>query len=415
MKLKILLINLKSPVLAGQKKTYMPPVHLWKMRSTLEKIKYVKFVNICDEHIGEDCRNLIKIGYDIIGISCRFSIQNEEYLRVANIVKKPGTLVIGGGYHAAITGLTEKPDAVDAITRMRGEEYFLATFEDEIKDINYFNIPFFENKEVKKYWDLNRPHDLQSKTKKWMSVISSVGCDRQCGFCGIRDFSGCWQPYSTEYMKNYFDYLKKKGILELFFEDDNISWDKNRFLELMDLIKQYGFWWSCPNGIYVKSLFDAEVLSKLRNSGCWRLSLPFETGSTKTAIAMGLRNKWLEFEEAEEIVSKLKEIGIQTCGFFIIGYPGETEDDIYKTLKYANDLDLDQRNIYIATPYPGTKMYKECLEKGWIKKTDTFYSDLLYKNAVVNTPWLSAERVMELKEVDRQAAIKRLTNINLCD
>jgi radical SAM superfamily enzyme YgiQ (UPF0313 family) len=397
--MKILLINLKSPVLAGQKKTYMPPVHLWRIRAFLMQLNH--FVLICDEHIGEDCRDFLEEKYDIVGISCRFSVQDKECKRVTREAKKYCENIIVGGIHA--------PYLIEDVftTCLLGEDYFSNILQNKTLPINDYPYPFFIESEIQKYWDKERPHDLQSKTNKWMPVVTSLGCDRKCGFCGIHDYWGRWQPYSLEYIDRLFGILKQKGIEEIFIEDDNISWNPERFIKIIELIKKYDFWWSCPNGIYIRSLLNDKVFKSLLGSKCWRLSLPFETGSEKTSKLMGLGNKWLNFVSADYIVNRLKKINIKTCGFFIIGYPGETEEDIKMTFDYANHLDLDQRNIYVATPYPGTHLYKECIEKEYIKNTKDFYLQLLYKNAIINTPVLSAERVMQLKREDRKKALKR--------
>jgi len=406
-KMKILLINLKSPALAGQKITYMPPVHLWKIRSTLIRLKHFELVDICDEHIGEKCQDYLKkTKYDWVGISCRFSIQHHEYKRVAKLAKKAGSYVIAGGAHA---GITEHIKNVDIITRLPGEYYFKPTFDDSVDNFVY---PEFSYEEIQRYLDRKRPHDLKSKTDKWINVTTSYGCNRDCGFCAIKKLSvyNGWRSHSVKYLEEHFEYLFNKGINEIFFEDDNISLDKNRFIKIIDILNSYGFWWSCPNGIYIRSLLDEKVIKNLAGSKCWRLSLPFETGSERSAGLMNLGNKWLNFISAEYIVNRLNKIGIKTCGFFIIGYPGETEKDIKMTLEYANKLNLNQRNIYIATPYPGTRLFHECIVNGYINFDDNFYEKLLYKNAVINTPWLSAQRVMEIKAEDRRKALERIQN-----
>ena len=399
--MKILLINLKSPVLAGQKKTYMPPVHLWRIRAVLHN--YGHSVDICDEHISDDCRDFLENNnYYLVGVSCRFSVQDKECKRIIKIVKNYCENIIVGGIHAIF--LDEKGIST---TRLLGEDYFSIILKNKLMPINEHPYPLFSEGEAKRYWNKKRPHDLQSMTDRWMPIVTSLGCDRNCGFCGIKDYWGCWQPYSLEYIEKWFKILRLKGIEELFIEDDNISWNKKRFLDIIKLIKKYKFKWSCPNGIYIRSLLDEEVIEALKDSGCWRLSLPFETGSSKTAKLMGLGNKWIPFAESDNLVNRLKSIGIKTCGFFIIGYPGEIEADIQSTFAYANGLSLDQRNIYVATPYPGTRLFKECIDKGYVKITKDFYLQLLYKNAIINTPVLSAERVLLLKKEDRDKALKR--------
>jgi radical SAM superfamily enzyme YgiQ (UPF0313 family) len=104
----------------------------------------------------------------------------------------------------------------------------------------------------------------------------------------------------------------------------------------------------------------------------------------------------------------LKARGIKTCGFFIIGFPGETMDDMRETLAYANALPLDQRNIYIATPYPGTPLYDLCDKRGYLQsKVPALYDDLLYTRGLIKTPEFSPEDVEELKMRDRDEAMKR--------
>jgi radical SAM superfamily enzyme YgiQ (UPF0313 family) len=113
----------------------------------------------------------------------------------------------------------------------------------------------------------------------------------------------------------------------------------------------------------------------------------------------------MPFVDAFLLVDALRQEGIKTCGFFIIGYPGETLDDMRKTLDYANMLPLDQRNIYIATPYPGTPLYEECRQEGWLVSDD--YKDLLYTKGLIQTPEFTPGQVEELKARDREEAIAR--------
>jgi anaerobic magnesium-protoporphyrin IX monomethyl ester cyclase len=119
---------------------------------------------------------------------------------------------------------------------------------------------------------------------------------------------------------------------------------------------------------------------------------------------MRLGNKWVKFDDALDLVVSLSLEGIQTCGFFIIGYPGETLDDMKRTLDYANALPLDQRNIYIATPYPGTPLYDDCKRNGWLVSDD--YDDLLYTRGLIRTLDFGPEDVEALKAKDRAEAIR---------
>jgi radical SAM superfamily enzyme YgiQ (UPF0313 family) len=121
---------------------------------------------------------------------------------------------------------------------------------------------------------------------------------------------------------------------------------------------------------------------------------------------MHLKEKWLTYSEAKVLVNRLKQANVQTCGFFIIGYPGETIDDVKVTLAYANALPLEQRNIYFATPYKGTKLYSDCERNGWLVNSTA--QSATYRDAVINTPWLKRDELLKLWSDDREAALRRV-------
>jgi radical SAM superfamily enzyme YgiQ (UPF0313 family) len=144
-------------------------------------------------------------------------------------------------------------------------------------------------------------------------------------------------------------------------------------------------------------------MSALERSTCWSLSIPFETGSERTAKLMSLGRKWMTREEGARLVGDINSKGIESVGFFIIGYPGETEDDVKITLDYANSLPLKRRFIYFATPYPGTKMYEKVKKEDWL-----IHGNGSYKTPVISTDVLSVERLTELWRADREAALERI-------
>jgi len=199
------------------------------------------------------------------------------------------------------------------------------------------------------------------------------------------------------------------GIEEVFIEDDNVAATTEHLLMVARSLKDVSLRWSTPNGIEAKQIVGR--VGNLKASGCWRLSLPFETGSRYSASLMGLEGKWMDLINAKALVDECKGEGIEPIGFFIIGYPGETLDDMRRTLDYANALPLEQRNIYIATPYPGTHLYDICKMHGWLV-TDgpDLYRSLLYTRGMIRTPQFDPEEVEELKRADREAAIARRQN-----
>jgi len=378
------------------RQTFVPPLGLWAIRSTINRVDPDWTVDVVDMHMGDE---LPDSDYDEIGISAQFSTHHREYMAVAAQARArwPDARLIAGGFHAATS---PKPYPDMEIVAGSGEAYFS-------RNPATWWMPRFGIKEIGRYWERGAPHDLQSRSSRWMPIETSRGCGRRCGYCGVRDFWGDWSGFDHSALENHLGYLvANMGVEEVFVEDDNVAWDRAHLEHVVGLFEKYGLKWSTPNGIDVRGMLP--VLPSFRASGCWRLSLPFETGSSHTAQLMGLGKKFHPFEEALDVVKRVSGEGIATCGFFIIGYPGETLGDIERTLAYANALPLDQRNIYIATPYPSTRMYDVCVRNGWLRyRLPELYDRLTYTQGLIDTPEWTGEQVTEIRANDRAAAMIR--------
>ena len=218
-------------------------------------------------------------------------------------------------------------------------------------------LPFFFSSEMNPYWKRNHPFAACELHGKWMPVETSRGCPNACGFCTVSDLWGKWEGRDLDRLEAYFhQYLHYLRVETIIILDDNIMARIEHFLGVCELLKKYGFYWTLSNGAFNRHLLRHDVLEALKNSRCLFMSLPFEAGNERSASLMNLGKKYLRFEEAESVALSLRSLGIHTAGQFIIGYPGETEDDVKATLAYANALPLDERHIHIAMPLPGTSM-----------------------------------------------------------
>jgi len=336
--------------------------------------------------------------YDLIGISVQFSIQDALYKEAALMASHSGALVVAGGFHAAAV---PAPLGVYHVIRGSGEVGLVP--ETTFADVDY---PPVTADMLEPYWSIGRPHDLQSKTPHWMPVEFSRGCARRCEYCGGPRFWGATEYYSKEAISKHLDQLVAIGVEELFVEDDNWIADPKRFKWILGELKARHLAWSTPNGIFAQRL--KPFVHELADSGCWRVSLPFETGTASTARLMRLGNKWMTYYEALGLTMSLQAEGIKTCGFFIIGYPGETLRDMQRTLDYAKGLPLDQRVVSIATPYPGTALFERCLKQNYLAvPPDELYEKLLFTHGLIGTADFTPQDVEHLKFSDRREALKR--------
>ena len=343
--MKVLLVKLPEPKKPTQKSVYMPPIGLWSIAANIKKWG-MEEVYTTDLHLlsrGQEgtwkrflFQTLNEIKPDIVGLSVQFSIQHDIYLDAAEMCLENSFKVIAGGFHAKAV---DPPPGVTVAPSADGELCF--GFGKRFEDIEYPDITAHN---LEPYWVIGSPHDLQSKTERWIPVEFSRGCSRRCGYCGVNGYWGNPRYYAPDKIRKHLDGLVSEGIEEVFIEDDNIISDDWAFSWIIRQLADRGIWWSTPNGISIKPL--EPYIPSLPKLKCWRVSLPFETGSDHTARIMGLGNKWVPRDKAKSIVDSLKDEGVLTCGFFIIGYPGETLSDMTKTLDYANSLPLNQ-GIYI--------------------------------------------------------------------
>jgi magnesium-protoporphyrin IX monomethyl ester (oxidative) cyclase len=160
------------------------------------------------------------------------------------------------------------------------------------------------------------------------------------------------------------------GIKEVKFEDDNFTLDTKRAKAICRgmIERKLNLSWNIPNGVMVKTMADRELVRLMKHSGCYEVSLAFESGDQW--VLDNIVNKPVDLEAAREIVRNLKKEGIDTHAFFIIGFPGEKLAQIKNTFAYAHSLKLDKMIVFFFNPLPGTSLYKECLKRGLIRDAD---------------------------------------------
>ena len=398
---RVLLIKLPEPTADTQKRCVVPPLGLWSMRTNIQTLSD-NWVHVCDMHAGDDLDETLKLTeWDVIGISVQFSIQHDEYMRVAKKAAAVSATVIAGGFHAQVV---QPPKGIASVAQGWGEYALAEHLKFAIK--GEIQHPRFALTELNRYWEEDKPHDLRSMTNRWIPFETSRGCVRDCAFCGVHNVWKKYTTFSIGWIDTYLKYLEGKGIHELFIEDDNVALQPGRFKQVVSLLNRYNLHWSTPNGIEIRGL--SKALEEIVDSGCWRVSLAFETAVEETAKRMNILDKWIKPKDARIVADWLMKNGIEVCGFFIIGWPGESLKQMRDTIAYANSLPLTDRHIYIATPYPGTELYNTCKSKRYLVKDGAkLYRDLRYTKGLIRTKQWGPEQVEELRRKDREKALER--------
>jgi radical SAM superfamily enzyme YgiQ (UPF0313 family) len=146
--------------------------------------------------------------------------------------------------------------------------------------------------------------------------------------------------------------------------DDNVSLNKKRTIEMCTGIvrRDLRIQFETPNGLYVNSL-DPDVIDALASAGWVRGALAIESGSDY--IRNTIMKKNLSEEKIHAVVSHLrKHPQVYTKAYFIIGMPEDTAQTLENTYAMIESLDIDEPTVTNVVPFPGTELFKQCLDDG---------------------------------------------------
>ena len=130
----------------------------------------------------------------------------------------------------------------------------------------------------------------------------------------------------------------------------------------------------------------------MKEAGCIRVEFGIESGSPKVLEYL---RKGITLSQIKQAFALAKEVGLSTMGFVILNAPGETKADILETQRLVMDVDPDFLQISFATPYPGTELYKRCLESGIEIEED--WSNYIFLNRhVIKNKSISEEELDRL-------------------
>jgi len=191
-------------------------------------------------------------------------------------------------------------------------------------------------------------------------TITSRGCPYRCIFCAAKTVSGEKVRYrSAENVLAEIDYLYKSGIREILFQDDHFLANRERVIKIIKglLKRKYNLRWKCGN--VTAWLLDKEILELMHKSGCDFIVFSIESGSQR--VLKDIIKKPIRLEAIPPILKLAKSIGFDITVNFVVGFPGETWEEIRETFAFAEKLDVDIINFHIATPLPKTELMDICL------------------------------------------------------
>jgi len=376
---------------------HSPPTGLCYVSSLLRKNGYdVSIVDAEALGLGAEtaAQEILKLKPQIVGITAKtLWVVNAHHVARALKEKAPEIPIVAGGNH--VTALPERtlkefpcfdivvigegeitfPELVKALAQGRGlsgvaglafrdkDNICLTGHRGRIRNLDELPPPSWDLiPDIPTYY---RPWLTSVKKLPAFSLITSRGCPSQCTFCDRSVFGNYIASHSPEYIAAMIKELSSKySIRYIMFDDDNLLLNKERLFRLFELLKECNLRmpFSCQSRV---DTIDEEMLTRLKEAGCRQIQFGIESGSQKILDAM---KKNITLEQIHRAITMTRKKGIDAMGFFILGYPGETEETLQDTLKLIKKCGFFDIGIAFFTPLPGSTIYQNISEYGAYKE-----------------------------------------------
>lgn len=371
---------------------FLPPLGILYLAGYLLKFTnhQVKILDCPVENISHNEINskIIEENPDVVGITVLTFSLIDVFL-IAKAIKKinPQIKIILGGPHTyiypeetvandfvdyAVVGEGEKTlaellDNFDNKEKLRnikglvfkdGDKIINTGKRDLIMDLDQLPFPARKLTPYKKYYS------IVAKKNPTTIMFTSRGCPYQCLFCDRPYMGKIFRARSAQKVVAEFEEIEKMGIKEVFIYDDTFTIDRQRVMDICRLILEKGIKLNWDVRARVNTV-DEEMLLMMKRAGCTRIHYGVEAGTEKT---LQILRKNITIPMVKTAFALTKKAGIETAGYFMIGSPHETADDIKATIKLAKELFPAYVHFSVTTPFPATDLYFKGLNEGVIKK-----------------------------------------------
>jgi radical SAM superfamily enzyme YgiQ (UPF0313 family) len=359
----------------------------------------VRLVDVCQLGASRDtvAAAISESRWDVVGLQA-YSCGYHEARRVAQQVKAalPSAAVVLGGRHASALPEEVLSDerAVDFVVAGDGEEPFTALLTriakgeapdvpgvwwrdgDVIRgspsshavDLTQLEIPA---------WDLIAPARYPVapvgafvRATPIAPIITSRGCPYSCAFCAAPSQTKTVRFRAPAAVVDEIELLVRvHGAREIQILDDNFTLNRSHAVAVLEalLARGLGVALSLPNGVRLDRL-DGELVELLERAGCYSVAVGIDSGSQRILDEMG---RCLTVDRMEEQIHLIRRHSqIRLTGNFILGLPGETPEDLSRTLEFALRLPLDRAYFGMYLPLPGSELFARLRSAGKLDGLD---------------------------------------------
>ena len=297
-----------------------------------------------------------------IVISTTFYLQWKEVARIVNLIRPltSAKLILGGAFinsyaaeHGkgkvieylekyqvdyAIYSFNSEKDLLTLLKHILNESNIIKT---QLKNTIYkdndkysvaeeeWNMPLI--KEIKPIWNKLDIPSLNST----IQIRTASGCPFACAFCSYPTTAKVWETADSDNVREHLDSIVKiPNLKNIIFIDDTFNVPMNRFIELLEIFKEYDFgWYSFLRVQFV----DDDVVRAMKESGCRGVYLGIESSVDNILKNMNKKARRKDFYNG---ISLLNKYDIDYVAAFVLGFPGETRETIIENIKFIEELKI---------------------------------------------------------------------------
>ena len=344
-------------------------------------------------------KDISEFNPDVVGVSASTSqIEHaKKTISIAKAVNKDCVAILGGtlisadpnsllGFEQVDFGVYGEADltfseilkAVEAKKPVEGMEGVIWRENGSVKFLkpktitNLDQIPMPARHLLK--MDIYRPSPANFRRVPATTIMTSRGCPYQCIFCSRPTEGTAFRAHSAERVVEEIEHLVKEyGIKDIQIFDDTFSLIPSRVERICRGIieKKLDIWWNCMTRV---DKITPELLKLMKQAGCYEIGFGIESGSDRI---LQFIKKATTTDLVRKGVRMTQEAGIDVRGFFMIGFPTETREEVLQTINFAKELDVDVAQFMVSTPFPGTEMWEIAKANGTISddwSSFTFYA-----------------------------------------
>lgn len=397
--------------------------------------------------------------YDIVGVSSIFTTQSAMAIELVRLIKEayPEKLIVAGGVNARslrrrffsggvdVIAISEADETI--VQLARALEGHLAVTEvpgiaflredgaeivnpvgPVIADLDQLPIPAWDLLPLSKYWDISRPHGGQfvdGQRIPYASMQTSRGCPFRCAYCHISREQdgdaagriGQLRLKSIDRVVQELEILTGLGVEYVFFEDDSLFAKKKRAHALFELVKDYGLTLIDVNGVNICHFqtnhngalaIDVEFIDVLAEAGFQFITLPFESASQRILDRYASAKWRVDKTDTEALIRAFNRAGIRVSGNYMLGFPDETQAEIFETVMMAKrhvEQGLNHALFFAVVPFPGTTLFDYAIANGQLDPdfdTDTLrWTKSVLKHLSVSIEALESIRQTAFLTVNR--------------